>query len=311
MKFGIAFANSGAFSQPTLLGHLATTAERCGFESLWTVEHVAIPVRHLPYPGTKDGQMPGGDQVPIPDPLIPLAYVAAITKTIKLATGILILPQRHPIYTAKEVATLDVLSGGRVMLGIGSGWMKEEFESLGIDFRQRGTRTDEAIQAMRALWSEGTSSFEGKHFSFGPLHSYPKPVRKDVPIHVGGNSPAAATACWSFWRWLLSDGDESGKTEAAFCTGEIRSANGRTRSRLDRILLHGEIDAPGRPQDARGFGRVASSDDAARNESGGHHAVARKIPAGRDRQDVAVVGDAPSQEHYLPFLLASTAGPRL
>ncbi len=151
MKFGIAFANSGAFSQPTLLGHLATTAERCGFESLWTVEHVAIPVQHLPYPGTKDGQMPGGDQVPIPDPLIPLAYVAAITKTIKLATGILILPQRHPIYTAKEVATLDVLSGGRVMLGIGSGWMKEEFESLGIDFRQRGARTDEAIQAMRAL----------------------------------------------------------------------------------------------------------------------------------------------------------------
>ena len=191
MKFGIAFANSGAFSQPTLLGHLATTAERCGFESLWTVEHVAIPVEHLPYPGTKDGQMPGGDQVPIPDPLIPLAYVAAITKTIKLATGILILPQRHPIYTAKEVATLDVLSGGRVMLGIGSGWMKEEFESLGIDFRERGTRTNEAIQAMRALWSEGTSSFEGKHFSFGPLHSYPKPVRKDVPIHVGGNSSPA------------------------------------------------------------------------------------------------------------------------
>jgi probable F420-dependent oxidoreductase len=198
MKFGIAFANSGAFSQPTLLGHLATTAERCGFESLWTVEHVAIPVRHLPYAGTKDGQMPGGDQVPIPDPLIPLAYVAAITKTIKLATGILILPQRHPIYTAKEVATLDVLSGGRVMLGIGSGWMKEEFESLGIDFRERGTRTNEAIQAMRALWSEGTSSFEGKHFSFGPLHSYPKPVRKDVPIHVGGNSPAAARRAGRF-----------------------------------------------------------------------------------------------------------------
>src|SRR5271155_1039438 len=192
MKFGIAFANSGAFSQPTLLGHLATTAERCGFESLWTVEHVAIPVRHLPYAGTKDGQMPGGDQVPIPDPLIPLAYVAAITKTIKLATGILILPQRHPIYTAKEVATLDVLSGGRVILGIGSGWMKEEFESLGIDFHSRGAMTDEAIRAMRALWSEGPSSFAGKHFRFGPLHSYPKPVKKNVPIHIGGHSPAAA-----------------------------------------------------------------------------------------------------------------------
>src|SRR5260370_14791036 len=84
------------------------------------------------------------------------------------------------------------------MLGVGSGWMKEEFESLGIDFHKRGARTDEAIQAMRALWSEGPSSFQGKHFSFGPLHSYPKPVRKDVPIHVGGNSPAAARRAGRF-----------------------------------------------------------------------------------------------------------------
>jgi probable F420-dependent oxidoreductase len=192
MKFGIAFANSGPFSKPDLMGHLATTAERCGIESLWTVEHVAIPVKHTPYPGSKDGQMAGGDTVAIPDPLIPLAYVAAITKTIKLATGILILPQRHPMYTAKEVATLDVLSGGRMILGIGSGWMKEEFEALGINFHHRGAMTDEAIQSLRVLWSEGTSSFEGKHFKFGPLHSYPKPVRHDVPIHVGGHSPAAA-----------------------------------------------------------------------------------------------------------------------
>jgi probable F420-dependent oxidoreductase len=192
MKFGIGFATSGAFSDPRLLGHLATTAERCGFESLWSVEHVAIPVNHAPYAGTKDGKMPGGDDVAIPDPLIPLAYVAAITKTIKLATGILILPQRHPIYTAKEVATVDVLAGGRVMLGIGSGWMKEEFEALGIDFHKRGAMTDEAMQALRVLWKPGTASFEGKHFKFGPLHSNPKPVNGNVPIHVGGHSPAAA-----------------------------------------------------------------------------------------------------------------------
>lgn len=192
MKFGIGFATSGKFSDPGLLAHLATTAERCGFESLWSVEHVAVPVKHLPYPGSKDGSMPGGDDVAIPDPLIPLAYVAAVTKTIKLATGILILPQRHPIYTAKEVATVDVLSGGRVILGIGSGWMKEEFEALGIDFHHRGAMTDEAIQALRVLWKDGAASFEGKHFKFGPLHSNPKPVRRDVPIHVGGHSTAAA-----------------------------------------------------------------------------------------------------------------------
>lgn len=192
MKFGIGFATSGAFSDPALLGHLAVTAERCGFDSLWSVEHVAIPVPHTPYAGSKDGKMPGGDDVAIPDPLIPLAYVAAITKTIKLATGILILPQRHPIYTAKEVATVDRLSGGRVILGIGSGWMKEEFDALGIDFHHRGAMTDEAIQALRALWRDGTSSFAGKHFKFGPLYSCPKPVRNDVPIHVGGHSTAAA-----------------------------------------------------------------------------------------------------------------------
>ena len=192
MKFGIGFATSGKFSDPGLLAHLATTAERCGFESLWSVEHVAVPVKHLPYPGSKDGSMPGGDDVAIPDPLIPLAYMAAVTKTIKLATGILILPQRHPIYTAKEVATVDVLSAGRVILGIGSGWMKEEFEALGIDFHHRGAMTDEAIQALRALWKDGAASFEGKHFRFGPLHSNPKPVRRNVPIHVGGHSTAAA-----------------------------------------------------------------------------------------------------------------------
>jgi probable F420-dependent oxidoreductase len=103
-----------------------------------------------------------------------------------------ILPQRHPLYLAKEIATLDLLSGGRVILGIGSGWLKEEFDALGLDFHARGARTDEAIQAMRACWRENASSFHGKHFNFGPVLSYPKPVHSDVPIHIGGHSPAAA-----------------------------------------------------------------------------------------------------------------------
>jgi probable F420-dependent oxidoreductase len=106
----------------------------------------------------------------------------------------MILPQRHPLYVAKEVATLDVLSNGRVILGIGSGWLKEEFDSLGLNFHQRGARTDEAIKSLRALWSpEAASSFHGKHFSFGPVKCFPKPVQKNgVPIVVGGHSPAAA-----------------------------------------------------------------------------------------------------------------------
>jgi probable F420-dependent oxidoreductase len=193
MKFGLFLTNVGPFSNPDLLAHLATTAENCGFESLWTVEHVVIPAGfQTPYPYSKDGKLPVSDDTAIPDPLLPLSFIAALTRKIKLGTGVMILPQRHPIYVAKEMATLDVLSGGRTILGIGSGWLKEEFDALGLDFRARGARTDEAIQAMRALWREKQSSFHGKHFNFGPVLSYPKPIQNGVPVHVGGHSTAAA-----------------------------------------------------------------------------------------------------------------------
>ena len=195
MKLGLMFANSGPFANPQLMAHLAQAAERFGFESIWTVEHVVIPQDYQsPYPYSPSGKIPGSEDVPIPDPLLPLAYAAAITKTLRLGTGVMILPQRHPLYVAKEVATLDVLSNGRVILGIGSGWLKEEFDSLGLDFHQRGARTDEAIKSLRALWSpEAASSFHGKHFSFGPVKCFPKPIQKDgVPIVIGGHSRAAA-----------------------------------------------------------------------------------------------------------------------
>jgi probable F420-dependent oxidoreductase len=193
MKFGLMFVNSGPFSNHELLAHLSQTAEQCGFESLWTVEHVVIPKDYQsPYPYSKSGKIPGGEDVAIPDPLLPLSYAAALTKKIRLATGIVILPQRQPLYLAKEIATLDLLSGGRVILGVGSGWLKEEFDALGLDFNARGPRTDEAIQAMRACWREDPSSFRGRHFSFGPVRCFPKPTRNDVPIHIGGHSPAAA-----------------------------------------------------------------------------------------------------------------------
>jgi probable F420-dependent oxidoreductase len=194
MKIGLMFVNSGPFSQPELLAHLAVTAEKCGVESLWTVEHVVIPQGYQsPYPYAKSGKIPGGEDVAIPDPLLPLGYIAAITSKVKLATGVMILPQRNPLYVAKEMATLDLLSHGRTILGIGSGWLKEEFDALGLDFHVRGARTDEAIKSLRALWNDNPSSFHGKHFDFGPLMSFPKPAQKGgVPIHVGGHSPAAA-----------------------------------------------------------------------------------------------------------------------
>ena len=152
MKFGVMYANAGPFGYPEPLTHLARTAEEVGVESIWTVEHVVIPVGYKStYPYDPSGRIPLPESVPIPDPLLPLAFAAAVTKRLRLATGILILPQRHPIYVAKEVATLDVLSGGRAILGIGIGWLQEEFDALGIPFAERAARTAEAVRALRSL----------------------------------------------------------------------------------------------------------------------------------------------------------------
>jgi probable F420-dependent oxidoreductase len=194
MKFGVAFANVGPFIQPEEAAFLAKSCEEAGIESLWTVEHVAVPTGYrAQYPYSVDGRMPGPEDSPIPDPLVWLAYVAAATSRIKLATGILILPQRHPIYVAKEVATLDVLSAGRVILGIGIGWMEDEFRALGIPFDERVARTEEACAALRTLWKPGAHAFKGEHFAWDALESNPKPVQPGgVPIVVGGHVLGAA-----------------------------------------------------------------------------------------------------------------------
>jgi probable F420-dependent oxidoreductase len=194
MKYGLAFANVGPFGAPDGLAHLAQTAERVGVESLWTVEHVAVPVGYQSaYPYSTTGKMPGPENAPIPDPLVWLTYAAAVTEKIKLGTGILILPQRHPIYTAKELATLDVLSRGRAILGIGIGWLEEEFTSLGIPFKTRARRTEESCRALRQLWSGDAKPFEGEFFRWNAIESNPKPVQPGgVPIVVGGHADGAA-----------------------------------------------------------------------------------------------------------------------
>jgi probable F420-dependent oxidoreductase len=194
MKFGIMFANVGPFGQPEGLSNLARSADEVGIESLWTVEHVVVPVGYQsPYPYSASGKMPGPENSPIPDPLISLAFAAAVTRRVKLGTGILILPQRHPAYVAKEVATLDVLSGGRALLGIGIGWLREEFETLGIPFEERAARTDEAVRAVRSLWSREPKPFDGKFYRWQAVESNPKPVQPNgVPIVVGGHVAAAA-----------------------------------------------------------------------------------------------------------------------
>jgi len=153
-----------------------------------------VPVGYeSPYPYSKDGRMPGPEDSIIPDPILPLAYAAAITKKIRLATGIVILPQRHPAYVAKEFASLDLLSKGRAIAGIGIGWLEEEFNVIGVPFKERAARTEESVRAIRSLWSEKPEPFEGKFYNWPAVESNPKPVQPGgVPIVVGGHVEGAA-----------------------------------------------------------------------------------------------------------------------
>ncbi len=193
MKFGIVFANTGPFVEPAAAVEFAQAAEAVGFESLWTVEHTVVPAGYeSTYPYDRSGRMPGSDDAPIPDPLVWLAFLAAATTSINLATGILIQPQRNPVVLAKEVATLDYLSGGRLLLGVGVGWLEEEFDAIGIPFNERGRRTDDGIAAMRALWEQDQASYSGAFTSFTDCICRPRPVAGTVPIHIGGHTEIAA-----------------------------------------------------------------------------------------------------------------------
>ena len=195
MKFGLRYASLGRYASGPAAVELAQAAEAAGFESLWTVEHVVVPARYESrYPYSPTGKMGSGlEDFPLPDPLIWLAYVASATRTIKLGTAILILPQRNPVVTAKSVATLDHLAGGgRVLLGVGVGWLAEEFATLGVPFEDRGARTDEYVAAMRALWSQERASFRGRFVSFDEVFCRPRPAGGRIPIVVGGDTPAAA-----------------------------------------------------------------------------------------------------------------------
>jgi len=193
MHIGIAFANVGPMAEPAVAAATARAAEAAGFESLWTVEHVLVPDGYeSTYPYDPSGKMPGGETFDLPDPLIWMAYVAGVTERIKLGTGILILPQRNPAVVAKEVATLDRLASGRTILGVGAGWLEEEFDALGVPFAGRGKRLDSYIGALRALWRDDKATVADEFVSFTDCISLPKPSGGAVPIHIGGHSDAAA-----------------------------------------------------------------------------------------------------------------------
>lgn len=193
MRYGMIFANTGRLATAEGAAALAEACDAHGVESVWTVEHVLVPSGYeSEYPYSKDGRMPGSMDAPIPDPLIWLTWVAAHSRTVKLATGVLILPQRNPAVLAKEIATLDTLSGGRVVLGVGVGWLEEEFDALDVPFERRGARTDDYVGALRALWTTDETSYDGPFVSYDRVMSFPKPHAGAPPIVVGGHSHAAA-----------------------------------------------------------------------------------------------------------------------
>jgi probable F420-dependent oxidoreductase len=195
MKIGILpLFNKGFIDNPTWCKPFLQTVDRIGVESVWTVEHpiVAEDYEHL-YSYSEDGSAPFQPNTVMPDPLEWLGFAAGCTENIKLGTGVLLLPLHSPIIIAKRVATLDALSGGRVLLGIGLGWQKEEFAAVSVPYNERGRRLDEGIDACRALWRDDIASYDGKYYQFHRVHSDPKPANPNlVPLLIGGSTEVAA-----------------------------------------------------------------------------------------------------------------------
>lgn len=185
MKYALYGINSGFCAVPETMKAVAIAAESAGFESLWTAEHVVLP----------DPQVPPSPAPPLTAILHPstaLSFIAGVTSTIKLATGIVLLAQRNALVLAKEMASLDHLSNGRLILGIGAGYLKAEFDALGVDFDKRGARSDEYIDVMREIWTSAKPAYSGQFVNFSNLQSRPQPVQTGgPPIVVGGASKAA------------------------------------------------------------------------------------------------------------------------
>jgi probable F420-dependent oxidoreductase len=193
IRIGLHVLGIGNGSRPEVIGAVAKAAEARGFATLWCGEHVVMVDKpRSRYPYSADGRIAVPPDADWLDPLLSLSFAAAHTEQIRLATGILLLPEHNPLVIAKQAATLDVLSGGRFVLGIGVGWSAEEFEALGVPFARRGARTDEYVAAMRRLWADEVASFEGEFVRFDSVRVNPKPVGgPGIPVVFGGTSDAA------------------------------------------------------------------------------------------------------------------------
>ncbi len=194
MKLGLFAINFGPCADPIVQVRVAQLAEQVGFESVWTGEHVAMPIH--------DNPVPTAPETPFLDSIVALANVAAHTKRVRLGTGILVLPHHNPVVLAKALATLDLVSNGRLIAGFAGGYVQAEFAALGVSFRDRGAITDESLEAIRALWTQEEPRFAGRFASFSDIRFEPKPrQRPHPPIIVGGTSPPALRRAARYDGW--------------------------------------------------------------------------------------------------------------
>ena len=193
MDVGIVPVNSGSFIKPGELVRLAQLFEGLGYESMWTFEHVIVPESYeSQYPYSPSGKLAMDGDAQFVDPLIALSFVAAATERIRLGTGVNILTQTNPLYLAKQASSIDFLSEGRLMLGVGVGWLREEFHALGVPFERRGARADEYLDAMRQAWTGETVEARGEFVDWFGFKMLPPPVQQPgVPIVIGGTTDAA------------------------------------------------------------------------------------------------------------------------
>jgi probable F420-dependent oxidoreductase len=238
MKFGVDLQRCN----PRLWVDLAQKADALGFESLWVAEHVIFPQEIVTRPG--DDHVEVDTSLPLFDPFVVLATLGAKTESIRLGTDVFNIGLRHPFVTARSVATTDLMTNGRVTLGVGSSWLRQEWEAMGLDFDSRGARVDEAIDICRALWSEEVVEHHGAFFDFAPVVFNPKPIQRRIPIHIGGDSRRALRRVverGDGWIAMLQTVDSF--SEATTWLEQACDRAGRSYRDLERTALDRDPDA--------------------------------------------------------------------
>jgi probable F420-dependent oxidoreductase len=236
VKLGLFVPLVAPLATPELVATLGREAEAGGFASLWLAEHVVLFDAHASrYPYAADGRFPASGESGFLDPFGALGFLAGVTTQIRLGTGICLVPQRNPVYVAKEVATADWLSGGRVDFGVGVGWLAEEFAAVGAPFAERGLRCRSYLEVCKRLWCDPVSAYEDRFYRLPACRAYPKPVqRPHPPIHFGGESDAALERVADLGRgWYGFSLDPAGFAERVRRLDALLAARGRKRSELE------------------------------------------------------------------------------